>query len=819
MIDADMSDQERRSCEMRKQWKQLMAICFAAVMVVTMPSASLLADEMPAEEEIIVTEAEEPEETMDYYESSGEDKTIDGNELLEEYDDGHISAEEVVGVGDIQVGNGVTATVDSTTGAVKFYSNGGTLWRDWIEKIGLYRGAITSVKVVSGTVYLPEDSSEIFALGEDYGRGISTKLEELDLRGFNTSRVKNMERMFVNCSKLTELDLSNFNTSKVTNLRGMFLNCKSLTRLNLRSFDTSKVTNMESMFYRCENLRSIDVDMFDTSNVTTIAGMFAECYSLSSINVSGFDTSKVVDMACLFLSCSNLLEIDTSNFDTSNVTSMYAMFDGCEKLKEIDVSKFDTSNVTDFGAMFASCKGLTKLSLNNFDTSNGTSFLRMFFYCNFTEYLDLSSFDMSNEKPYDLMYRDMFGGCYLNMLITPRICSDIDFSLTMYDETGRPYGISPNGVEYGSLSTTKSIVLTRRNPKRTYDISKCSVEITGPDYYDGNITPTVTVIDGPTRLVRDKDYIIQIENHDDPGTSSVVITGIGDCIGEQTVPFKVNKHNPYFCFVNREVTKTLNDEPFTVGVTAVDYLSLQERTITYISSDTSVATVDYHTGLVTVKGNGTAIITATYAENVSYMEASASFTLTVRSNAQHPTSIEFSDVQDLTHPYYNAIYWAAESGITKGYPDGTFGINRNCTRGEMMMFLWRYANKPAPKTVSNSPFKDVPKTHTFYKAILWGSQKGITKGYSDGTFGVNRNVTRGECMMFLWRLKGKPTPKTVAISPFYDVQKTHVFYKAILWGSQKGITKGYTSGPKKGSFGINDNCLRGQIVTFLYRAK
>ena len=179
----------------------------------------------------------------------------------------------------------------------------------------------------------------------------------------------------------------------------------------------------------------------------------------------------------------------------------------------------------------------------------------------------------------------------------------------------------------------------------------------------------------------------------------------------------------------------------------------------------------------------------------------------------------FIDVRDPSHAYYKAIYWAVEKGITKGYPDGTFGVDRSCTRGEMMMFLWRYAGKPAPKSVSNSPFKDVPKTHTFYNAILWGSQKGITKGYSDGTFGVNKNVSRGESMMFLWRLKGKKEPTAVSVSPFKDVPKNHVFYKAILWGYQKKITTGYTSGEKKGTFGINENCTRGQIVTFLYRAR
>ena len=179
----------------------------------------------------------------------------------------------------------------------------------------------------------------------------------------------------------------------------------------------------------------------------------------------------------------------------------------------------------------------------------------------------------------------------------------------------------------------------------------------------------------------------------------------------------------------------------------------------------------------------------------------------------------FSDVQDPKHAYFNAIYWAADAGITKGYPDGTFGINRSCTRGEMMMFLWRYADKPAPKNASKSPFKDVKTNHAFYKAILWGSQKGITKGYADGTFGIDRNVTRGEAMMFLWRLRGKPAPKAVAKSPFKDVPKNHVFYNAILWGSQNKITTGYTSGVNKGKFMVDDNCTRGQIVTFLYRAK
>ena len=62
------------------------------------------------------------------------------------------------------------------------------------------------------------------------------------------------------------------------------------------------------------------------------------------------------------------------------------------------------------------------------------------------------------------------------------------------------------------------------------------------------------------------------------------------------------------------------------------------------------------------------------------------------------------------------------------------------------------------------------------------------------------------------------TPLPDVMYDEYGKDPKHVYYNAILWGSQKGITKGSTSGPKKGNFGINDNCTRGQIVTFLYRA-
>ena len=183
----------------------------------------------------------------------------------------------------------------------------------------------------------------------------------------------------------------------------------------------------------------------------------------------------------------------------------------------------------------------------------------------------------------------------------------------------------------------------------------------------------------------------------------------------------------------------------------------------------------------------------------------------------------FADVLDPSHPFYKPIYWAAQKGITKGYSDGTFGIDLPCTRGHAVMFLWRMAGCPEPKPVSKSPFSDVPMNHAFYKAVLWAQQKGITKGYTSGPnkgkFGIDDTCTRGQIMTFIWRFKGQPKPTPVSTSPFSDVPMNHAFYQAILWGSQSGVAKGYTSGPNKGKFGVDDDCTRGAIVTFLYRIK
>ena len=206
---------------------------------------------------------------------------------------------------------------------------------DWGSEVVL----TTSNNDVKPTLLNKINNSDVELMSAG-GLRYHSRLENLDLGDFNTSKVTNMYRMFSNCSSLTSLDLSNFNTSNVINMETMFLSCSSLTSLDLSSFNTSNVTNMYDMFESCSSLTSLDLSSFNTSNVTDMGYMFSYCRSLTSLDLSSFNTSKVTDMSDMFAGCSSLTSLDLSSFNTSNVTNMSSIFVGCTSINNLDISSF-----------------------------------------------------------------------------------------------------------------------------------------------------------------------------------------------------------------------------------------------------------------------------------------------------------------------------------------------------------------------------------------------------------------------------------------------------------------------------------------------
>ena len=175
--------------------------------------------------------------------------------------------------------------------------------------------------------------------------------------------------------------------------------------------------------------------------------------------------------------------------------------------------------------------------------------------------------------------------------------------------------------------------------------------------------------------------------------------------------------------------------------------------------------------------------------------------------AQNP----FVDVKEGAY-YYDAVLWAVEQKITSGTSATTFSPDASCTRAQMVTFLWRAAGSPKVENGKN-PFTDVKADAYYYDAVLWAVEKGVTSGTSATTFSPDATVTRGQTVTFLYRNAG--SPEVSGTMPFTDVEADAYYAKAVQWAVQQKIT----TGTSETTFSPMSDCTRGQIVTFLYRAK
>lgn len=176
-------------------------------------------------------------------------------------------------------------------------------------------------------------------------------------------------------------------------------------------------------------------------------------------------------------------------------------------------------------------------------------------------------------------------------------------------------------------------------------------------------------------------------------------------------------------------------------------------------------------------------------------------------------TMNFIDVKT-TDYFYDSVKWAVNKGVTTGTSSTTFSPYNPCKRAEIVTFLWRAAGSPEPTTTRN-PFRDVNAvTHSsYYKAILWASQKGITSGTSTTAFSPDQVCTRAQIVTFLYRYAGQPSG--YYSNPFKDVSATSEasYYNAVLWAVGKGITTGTSAT----TFSPYASCNRAEAVTFLYR--
>ncbi len=229
-----------------------------------------------------------------------------------------------------------------------------------------------------------------------------------------------------------------------------------------------------------------------------------------------------------------------------------------------------------------------------------------------------------------------------------------------------------------------------------------------------------------------------------------------------------------------------------------------EGSLTWTSSKPAVAAVD-KSGKVTAKGEGTATITVTCGTK------SATCTVTVsKPLVPEVPGTSFTDVPAGAY-YEEAVGWAVEKGITKGTSDSTFTPDGVCTRAQAVTFLWRAAGSPAAKAGS-LPFADVKAGSYYDDAVRWAVENGVTVGTSATTFSPNATCSRAQIVTFLWR--AQKSPAAGSANPFDDVAGSAYYADAVQWAVQKNITKGTGAT----AFSPDANCIRAQIVTFLYRS-
>lgn len=146
----------------------------------------------------------------------------------------------------------------------------------------------------------------------------------------------------------------------------------------------------------------------------------------------------------------------------------------------------------------------------------------------------------------------------------------------------------------------------------------------------------------------------------------------------------------------------------------------------------------------------------------------------------------FTDVVPGSY-YEDAVKWAVDNGITNGVTATQFQPGATCTRGQVVTFLWRAKGCPEPGSRSN-PFTDVAASSPFYKAILWAAENGITTGNTPTTFNPSGTCSSGHVVTFLWRAKGKPA--VAGSSALAATNPGMYYTDAVAWADGAGLLEG-----------------------------
>jgi hypothetical protein len=176
----------------------------------------------------------------------------------------------------------------------------------------------------------------------------------------------------------------------------------------------------------------------------------------------------------------------------------------------------------------------------------------------------------------------------------------------------------------------------------------------------------------------------------------------------------------------------------------------------------------------------------------------------------------FIDVR-LGEFYTFPVLWAVEESITSGMTETTFEPDGTCTRAQIVTFLWRACG--SPKVGSTNPFTDVPADAWYADAVAWAAETGIVKGFSDTQFGPNKNITREQLVTILYRYaleKGYDT--TIHLLPgILQYKDADQISDWALQAMQWAVGAKIISGTDDVTLAPAEKATRAQIASVFYR--
>lgn len=199
-------------------------------------------------------------------------------------------------------------------------------------------------------------------------------------------------------------------------------------------------------------------------------------------------------------------------------------------------------------------------------------------------------------------------------------------------------------------------------------------------------------------------------------------------------------------------------------------------------------------------------------------KVTASFTLYAKwSEAQSVWDNPFSDVEEGDW-YYDAVRHVTEKGLFNGVTATTFDPNGEMTRAMLVTVLWRSEGEPGlADTVLSYPFSDVDAESWYGEAVYWARENGIVKGYSEEIFGPERLISREEMAAILERYadyKGVPTPSEGDLTRFPDGDQVSDWAESNMkWAVGAGVI----SGNEDGTLSPRGSATRAEVATMLTR--